>query len=129
MPDENKEVRRRKTGFVSLTVAGMLASVMMTGCSPQGDVVDADYAQVCQDRKNEQRVEDNLCSQEGRSSGAYSWYFYQSGNGTIPAVGSKATGGSLEAPAAGKSIAPAPTKGGTVSRGGFGTTAKGSSGG
>jgi uncharacterized protein YgiB involved in biofilm formation len=119
----------RKSRSLSLGVAGLLASAMMTGCAPSGEVIDADYAQVCQDKKTETRVEDNHCSEEGRSGGYYGWYFYQSGANSIPAVGTKLTGGSATVPAAGKSVKSAPSKGGTVSRGGFGTSAKGSSGG
>jgi len=100
---------------------------MITGCTPSGEVIDADYAKACQDKRTEIRVEDNNCSENGRSGGYYGWYFYQTGGGTVPPVGSKMTGGSTTAPAAGKSVAPAPVKGGTVARGGFGTSAKGGS--
>lgn len=120
-------MKRRKTGALTLGVSGLLASAMMTGCTPGGDVIDADYAQVCRD-KNEIRVEDSHCSQEGRDGGYYGWYFYQMGSGSqsLPPVGSRAVGGSQSIPA-GKSVkSGVSSKGGTVSRGGFGTSAKGS---
>jgi hypothetical protein len=121
--------RRRKTGALALGVTGLLASAMVTGCTPSGDVIDADYAKVCQDRKTEQRVEDSNCSNQGRSGGYYGWYFYSTNGHTVPAVGSKLTGGSTTAPKSGSVKSGVSSKGGTVSRGGFGTSAKGSSGG
>jgi hypothetical protein len=118
----------RKSRKLALTVTGLLASAMMTGCTPGGDVIDADYAQICKDNRNETRVEDNHCSQEGRSGGYYGWYFYQSGS-TVPGVGSPARGGVTSIPGGTTAKSGTPSKGGTVSRGGFGNSAKGSSGG
>lgn len=121
----------RKTSALSLGVAGLLASALLTGCTPDGDVIDADYAQVCQDKTNEQRVDDNHCSEQGRSGGHYGWYFFStSGNtSTIPPVGQKLTGGVTSVPA-GKSVQSGiGSKGGTVSRGGFGSSSKGGSSG
>ena len=115
--------RRRKTGVLALGVTGLLASAMLTGCTPGGEVIDADYAQVCKDRRNETRVEDNNCSEEGRSGGYYGWYFYQSGT-AVPPVGSSARGGVDSVPAGKVAKSGTPSKGGTVSRGGFGTSAK-----
>jgi hypothetical protein len=123
--------RTRKSGSLSLGIAGLLASALLTGCTPSGDVIDADYAQVCQDKKNEQRVDDNNCSEQGRSGGHYGWYFYQTqgSSTTIPPVGQRLTGGVTSVPA-GKSVKSGiASKGGTVSRGGFGTSSKGGSSG
>lgn len=120
-------VRRRKSGALSLGIAGILASALLTGCTPDGTEIDADYAQMCRDQDTEVRVEDTNCSDQGRAGGHYGWYFYQLGNSTqtLPAVGQKATGGVTQVPA-GKSAKPGVTsKGGTISRGGFGTSAKG----
>lgn len=101
----------------------------MTGCTPGGEVIDADYAQVCKDNRNETRVEDSYCSEEGRAAGHIGWYFYQSGS-AVPGVGSPATGGVTSVPSGKVAKSGTPSKGGTVARGGFGTTAKsGSSGG
>ena len=125
-------MKARKTGALVLGVSGILASALLTGCTPDGDVIDADYAQVCQDRKSESRVEDSMCSDSGRSSGAYGWYFFNMNSGTastVPPVGSKLTGGSTTAPTTGTVKSGVASKGGTVSRGGFGTSAKGGSSG
>ncbi|UDL16608.1 hypothetical protein SEA_ATUIN_214 [Arthrobacter phage Atuin] len=124
-------MRRRKSGGISLGVAGILASALLTGCTPDGTVIDADYAQMCQDKTTEQRVEDTNCSDQGRAGGHYGWYFYnmQGNSHTLPAVGSKLSGGSTSIPAGKSYKAGVTSKGGTISRGGFGTSAKGSSGG
>ena len=117
---------------MALGLSGLLASVLLTGCSPDGNVVDADYAQVCQDRKSQSRVEDDKCSDQGRSSGAYGWYFFNMNSGssnTVPPVGSRLTGGTTTAPASGTVKSGIASKGGTVSRGGFGGSAKGGSSG
>lgn len=119
--------RRRKTGSLSLGVAGILASALLTGCTPDGTVIDADYAQMCRDTDTETRVEDSNCSDQGRAGGHYGWYFYQmqGSSRSLPAVGSKLSGGTTSVPA-GKSVQRGVTpKGGTISRGGFGTSAKG----
>jgi hypothetical protein len=120
-------MKRRKSGFLSLGVTGILASAMMTGCAPDGTVIDADYAQMCRDNQTEVRVEDSHCSDQGRSGGYYGWYFYnmQGSSTTLPAVGQKATGGVTQVPAGKSAKIGVTSKGGTVSRGGFGTSAKG----
>ena len=118
--------------LIALGLSGLLASVLLTGCSPDGEVVDADYAQVCQDRKTESRVDDDKCSDQGRSSGAYGWYFFNINSGSsknVTAVGSRLTGGSTTAPSSGSVKSGVAPKGGTVSRGGFGGSAKGGSSG
>ncbi len=121
--------RQRKTGVLTLGLAGMLASTLLTGCSP-GTEIDADYAQVCRDNRSESRVEDNNCSDQGRSSGSYGWYFFSTqSTSPVPAVGSRLSGGTATLPSGSTAKSGTPSKGGTVSRGGFGTTAKGSSGG
>lgn len=100
---------------------------MITGCTPSGETIDADYAQVCQDKKTEQRVEDNHCSEEGRAGGYYSWYFYQTQGGstsTVPGIGTKLSGGTTSLPAGKSAKSGVSSKGGTVVRGGFGTSAK-----
>ena len=118
-------MRRRKTGALTLGVSGLLASAMITGCTPSGEVIDSDWAQVCQDKKTELRVDDNHCSEDGRAGGYYGWYFYQSGGGSIPSVGNKLSGGTTTAPSSGTVKSGVPSKGGTVARGGFGSSAKG----
>lgn len=120
-------MRKRKTGALSLGIAGILASALLTGCTPDGTEIDADYAQMCRDQDTETRVEDSKCSEEARGSGHYGWYFYQmSGSSqTLPAVGQKATGGVTKVPAGKSAKTGVTSKGGTISRGGFGTSAKG----
>ena len=113
----------------------MLASALLTGCGPDGTAIDADYAQVCEDRKTNQRVEDDKCSEAGRSSGHYGWYFYGMGSSgsttrqTLPTVGAPLTGGVTSIPQGATSKTGVPTKGSTtVARGGFGGSAKGTGG-
>lgn len=123
---------RRRSTVVVLGVTALLASAVLTGCSPSGDVIDADYAKVCQDKTTKQRVEDDKCSEEGRSSGHAGWYFLPmggSGNTTahsVPAVGSALSGGTDTIPAKATSKSGVSSKGAkSVSRGGFGSGAKG----
>lgn len=127
--------RSRKSAAVVLGISGILASAVLTGCTPGGDVIDADYAQVCQEKTTQQRVEDDKCSDQGRSSGHYGWYFLHMGNSgstsarSVPAVGAPLTGGATSIPQSATSKSGVTSKGSTaVSRGGFGGTAKGGSG-
>lgn len=123
---------RRRSGAVILGVTALLASAVLTGCSPSGEVIDADYAKVCQDKTTQQRVEDDKCSEEGRSSGHAGWYFLPMGGRSntsphsIPAVGSALSGGTTSIPAKSSSKSGVSSKGAkSVTRGGFGSGAKG----
>lgn len=125
---------RRRSAAVALGVTALLASAVLTGCSPSGDVIDADYAKVCQEKTTEKRVEDDKCSEEGRSSGHAGWYFFPMGGSgsttshSIPAVGSKLSGGTTSIPSNASSKSGVSSKGSTsVSRGGFGGSVKGGS--
>lgn len=127
--------RRRRSDAVVLGVTAVLASAMLTGCGPDGDVIDADYAQVCQDRTTEQRVEDEKCSEEGRSSGHFGWYFFPMGSKgsntsrSIPGVGERLSGGVTSVPAGATAKTGVPADGSSsVTRGGFGSSVKGGSG-
>lgn len=129
-----KHSGRRRSGAVVLGVTALLASAVLTGCSPSGDVIDADYAKVCQDKTSEKRVEDDKCSEEGRSSGHAGWYFFPMGTSgstkshSIPAVGSKLTGGKTSIPSNASSKSGVDSKGSkAVTRGGFGGSVKGGS--
>ncbi|MCC3299668.1 tRNA-dihydrouridine synthase [Arthrobacter caoxuetaonis] len=129
-----KRKGRRKSTAVVLGVTALLASAVLTGCGPSGNVIDADYAKVCQDKTTKQRIEDSKCSEEGRSSGHAGWYFFPMGttgsttSHSIPAVGQKLTGGTETIPAKATSKSGVSSKGSTsVSRGGFGSGAKGGS--
>lgn len=124
----------RRSGTIVLGVSAVLASAVLTGCSPSGDVIDADYAQVCQDVKTGQRAEDAHCSDAGRAGGHYGWYFFPMGSSdttaarSIPAVGSPLTGGTTTVPQGATTKSGVTPKGSsTVSRGGFGSSAKGGS--
>jgi hypothetical protein len=134
-PSQGRVVRRRRSDAVVLGVTAVLASAMLAGCSPDGDVIDADYAQVCQDRTTQQRVEDEKCSEEGRSSGHFGWYFFPMGSKdsntsrSIPGVGRTLTGGATSIPSGATSKAGVPADGSSsVTRGGFGSSVKGGSG-
>jgi hypothetical protein len=123
--------RVRRNGAVVLGVTALLSSALLTGCSPDGEVIDADYAQVCQDRTTQQRVEDSKCSEEGRSSGAFGWYFFAMGlrgatdARSIPAVGQQLRGGTTSVPAGASTRSGVPAKGAaSVTRGGFGGSVK-----
>jgi hypothetical protein len=117
---------------MALGVTAILASALLTGCTPSGDVIDADYAKVCRDSKTQQRTDDKNCNSEsGRSGGAYGWYFLPMGssNRSVPGVGQSLSGGTTSIPSNATSKSGVPSKGSSaVSRGGFGGSAKGGSG-
>ena len=126
--------KRRKSSAVVLGVTALLASAVLTGCGPSGNVIDADYAKVCQDKTTKQRIEDSKCSEEGRASGHAGWYFFPMGSAgsttshSVPAVGQKLSGGTEKIPAKATSKSGVSSKGSdSVSRGGFGGGAKGGS--
>jgi hypothetical protein len=112
-------------------VTALLASALLTGCSPDGEVIDADYAKVCQDRTTEERAEDDRCSEQGVSSGLYGWYFLAMGSGrrSIPAVGAGLSGGTRSVPSGATSRSGvSPDGASSVSRGGFGSSNGGTGG-
>jgi hypothetical protein len=126
--------RGRKSAAVILGISAILASAVLTGCSPDGNVIDADYAKTCQDKTSKQRVEDDKCSDQGRSSGHYGWYFLPMGSSgsttsrSVPGVGSALSGGTESIPSGATSKSGISSKGSTsVSRGGFGGSVKGGS--
>jgi hypothetical protein len=128
--------RLRRTSALALGMTGVLASALLTGCTPNGDVIDADYAKVCRDNETNNRVEDVNCdSSQARGSGHFGWYFLPMGiagsrtSRSIPGVGSSLSGGVTSIPSTATSKSGAPSKGSSaVSRGGFGGSAKGGSG-
>jgi hypothetical protein len=128
--------RLRRTSALALGMTGVLASALLTGCTPGGDVIDADYAKVCRDNQTNNRVEDVNCdSSDARSSGHFGWYFLPMGVGgsrttrSIPGVGTPLSGGVTSIPSTATSKSGTPSKGSSsVSRGGFGGSAKGGSG-
>jgi hypothetical protein len=123
--------RTRKSAAVILGISAVLASAVLTGCSPDGSVIDADYAQSCKDKTTNQRVEDDKCSDQGRSSGHYGWYFLPMGNSgsttsrSLPAVGAPLSGGVDSIPSGATAKSGISSKGSSaVSRGGFGGSVK-----
>lgn len=128
-PDRKKRARRR-TAVVALGVTALLAGTITAMVASNED--DADYAQVCFNDGTGERVDDSQCdngSTEGRGSGVYAWYFYSRG-ASVPGLGQNRTSYpsyTKTAPTGAKTSTGYTSKGGTVSRGGFGSSAKGGS--
>ena len=131
---KKKKRSQRRTVVVGLGVTALLAGTITAIVASNEQ--EADYAQVCFNEETGERVDDNQCdnsSSAGRSSGVYAWYFYSRG-ASVPAVGQNRTAYpsyTKNVPTGAKSSTGYSTKGGTVSRGGFGSSSKsgGSSGG
>jgi hypothetical protein len=125
-----KKRSQRRTLFVGLGVTALLAGTITAVVASQEE--EADYAQVCFNDETGERVEDTQCnnsSSDGRSSAIYAWYFYSRG-ASVPGVGqNRASYPSYTktAPAGAKTSTGFSTKGGSVSRGGFGGSSKGGS--
>ncbi|MEC5181172.1 Tat pathway signal protein [Arthrobacter sp. CG_A4] len=128
-PGRKKRLQRR-TVVVALGVTALLAGTITAMVASNEE--DADYAQVCFDDGTGERVDDSQCnnsSTEGRGSGVYAWYFYSRG-ANVPALGqNRASYPSYTrtVPAGAKASTGYSSKGGTVSRGGFGSSSKGGS--
>jgi len=131
---KKKKRSQRRTVVVGLGVTALLAGTITAIVASNEQ--EADYAQVCFNEETGERVDDNQCdnsSSAGRSSGIYAWYFYSRG-ASVPAVGQNRSAYpsyTKNVPSGAKSSTGYSTKGGTVSRGGFGSSSKsgGSSGG
>ncbi|MCU1532879.1 MAG: Tat pathway signal protein [Arthrobacter sp.] len=124
-----KKRSQRRTLFVGLGVTALLAGTITAVVASKEE--EADYAQVCFNDETGERVEDTQCnsSSDGRSSAIYAWYFYSRG-ASVPGVGQNRTSYpsyTKTAPAGAKTSTGFSTKGGTVSRGGFGSSSKGGS--
>lgn len=122
---------QRRTMVVGLGVTALLAGTLIAVVTSNED--EPDYAQVCFNDDTGERVEDTQCnSSAGRAGALYAWYFYSRG-ASVPAVGqnrSTAPNFTRTIPSDAKASTGYSSKGGTVSRGGFGTSAKsGTSGG
>ncbi|XAS74742.1 Tat pathway signal protein [Micrococcaceae bacterium Sec5.1] len=132
--EARKKRSRRRTVVVGLGVTALLAGTITAVVASSEQ--EADYAQVCFNDETGERVDDTQCnnsSSDGRGSAIYAWYFYSRG-ATVPAVGQNRNSypGSVKTvPQGAKTSTGYSTKGGTVSRGGFGSSSKsgGSSGG
>jgi hypothetical protein len=125
-----KKRSQRRTVVVGLGVTALLAGTITAIVA--SNEAEADYAQVCFNDETGERVDDAQCdnsSSAGRSSAIYAWYFYSRG-ASVPAVGqnrSQYTGFTKTVPQGAKTSKGYSTKGGTVSRGGFGSSSKGGS--
>jgi hypothetical protein len=125
-----KRRSQRRTVVVALGVTALLAGTITAMVASNDD--DADYAQVCFNDDTGERVDDTQCgnsSTAGRSSGVYAWYFYSRG-ASVPGLGQNRTSYpsyTKTAPAGAKASTGYSSKGGTVSRGGFGSSSKGGS--
>lgn len=126
-----KKRSQRRTVVVGLGVTALLAGTITAVVASNQD--EPEYAQVCFNDETGERVEDTNCnSSAGRAGGLYAWYFFSRG-AYVPPVGqnrSTAPNFSRTIPSDAKASTGYSTRGGTVSRGGFGTSAKsGTSGG
>ncbi|MEV7606446.1 Tat pathway signal protein [Paenarthrobacter sp. NPDC089322] len=132
--EARKKRSRRRTVVVGLGVTALLAGTITAVVA--SNEAEADYAQVCFNEETGERVDDSQCnnsSSAGRSSAVYAWYFYSRG-ASVPAVGQNRSAYpsyTKTVPTGAKTATGYSTKGGTVSRGGFGSSSKsgGSSGG
>lgn len=128
--------RRLRSLSVTIGVTALVAAGI-SGCAPQ---YEENAQGICVDPKTELRVDDNLCDDDGGTSGrGYVWYYVGSGH-RAPAVGSpyKAAPGSFTTPRSytrggthydGGTTARSGTSddGSTVTRGGFGGSGHSSS--
>lgn len=123
-----KKRSQRRTVVVGLGVTALLAGTITAIVASNAD--EPDYAQVCFDEATGERVEDTQCnSSAGRGGGLYAWYFYSRG-ANVPPVGqnrSSYPSFTRTIPEGAKASTGYSTKGGTVSRGGFGSSSKGGS--
>jgi hypothetical protein len=108
---------RRRSAAVSASFAAAF-SLAVTGCGSSRP----DYRGVCTDRTTGTRVDDRECR---TGAAGFGWYYFARG-ARFPAVGQRVAGGTF-APPAGRTVARggASTKGGTVTRGVFGSSSKG----
>lgn len=123
-----KKRSQRRTVVVGLGVTALLAGTITAIVASNEQ--EADYAQVCFNDETGERVEDIQCnSTAGRGGGLYAWYFYARG-ASVPAVGQNRSAYpsfTKTVPQGAKTSTGYSTKGGTVSRGGFGSSSKGGS--
>lgn len=123
-----KKRSQRRTVVVGLGVTALLAGTITAIVASNEQ--DPDYAQVCFNEETGERVEDTQCnSSAGRGGALYAWYFYARG-ASVPGIGQNRTAYpnfTRTVPQGAKSSTGYSSKGGTVSRGGFGSSSKGGS--
>ena len=110
--------RRRVSNVVSIGVVAALAA-SLTGCG-QGSGVKEDYAQICRDNSTQKRLPDDDCNNHGGHAGWYYFPLLARGATRVPAVGAKATGGVDALPSGKTAKSGLSSRGGAVSKGGFG---------
>ena len=128
----------KRSRTVPLALTALLAA-SLTGC---GEEEDPDNYAICVDPQTEQRVDDDLCDDDGSRGGGFAFFYFggiSSGRSyTVPAVGQSyvGSGGTTTRPPGvtqTRGISPSGglvAKGSSaVSRGGFGGTSKGGGGG
>ncbi|WP_233712091.1 hypothetical protein [Kribbella turkmenica] len=130
--------RRMRSAQVTLGLTALVAA-SLTGCSTDDDTPD--YAAICVDPQSQVRTQDEDCKDETeyRGSGAGFFWFYMAtaGRGFVPPIGGRynTAHGTYTIPRAGS---PTIRRGGldrsggnigTITRGGFGKSGYGSSGG
>jgi hypothetical protein len=128
--------RRMRSSSVTLGVTAVVAAGL-TGCASS-----ADYAAVCVDPSTDQRVADDQCddtdggsSAGGVGAGAFVWY-YLAASRVVPAIGAGVSGGTFNRSGLTGTVQRGglPEKGGstvksTTTKGGFGGSTRGFSGG
>ncbi|PNH80790.1 Tat pathway signal protein [Arthrobacter sp. AFG20] len=123
-----KKRSQRRTVVVGLGVTALLAGTITAIVASNEQ--DPDYAQVCFNEQTGERVEDTQCnSSAGRGGALYAWYFYARG-ASVPGIGQNRTAYpnfTRTVPQGAKTSTGYSSKGGTVSRGGFGSSSKGGS--
>lgn len=139
-----------RSAGITLGLTALVAATL-TGCSTDDDT--ADYAAICVDPQTETRVDDDNCKDEreyhGSGAGFFWFYMATRGSAYVPAIGGKyyAGNGTYTVPrerddrtggGGGGSGSPTIQRGGlsksggdisTISRGGFGHSSHGRSGG
>lgn len=136
--------RRMRSAGITLGLTALVAA-SLTGCSNDDD--QPDYAAICVDPQTQERASDDNCKDEreyhGSGAGFFWFYMATRGGALVPPIGGRytPTGGTYTIPQsrpAGTSGSPTIKRGGldpgggdigTISRGGFGKSGKGSSGG
>lgn len=130
--------KRMRSAQVTLGLTALMAA-SLTGCA--GEEEQPDYAAICVDPQTQTRADDDDCTDEreyhGSGAGFFWFYMATRGNAFVPPVGGQynVANGTYTVPRTGS---PTVRRGGldrgggdigTITRGGFGGSGKGSSGG
>jgi hypothetical protein len=119
--------RRRSVTMPAIAIAATLATSGLAGCGSE-EPADPDYAALCVDRDTGQRVSDDRCGddhgtyQDNDSSDALLWYFIGRSQAMPPVGGVAPTYAVRTVPRNAVIARGFSAKGGTVTRGGFGST-------